>query len=83
MSQTKVEKNKELKRNRKKIVKRQKFMTRIYILIAAAATCALAVWIGFTARHYYNNWREKNPVTTKVDLSELTKFSQSLSDSTN
>lgn len=79
MSQEKVNRNKELKHNRRKIVKRQKIQ-RIAAGIAAAVVCAaLVVWIGFSLYNKYEDYQKENTSAVSVDMSSISEYLNSLS----
>lgn len=48
MSQEKVDKYKQEKANRKKIIAKQKLKKKLYILAGALVTVAFAIWIGWS-----------------------------------
>lgn len=80
MSQEKVDKNKELKYNRKKIVKKNRrkhiFNMILTVVIVCGALGAVFGWIGYSA---YKNYEEnKETVSTAVDLSALADYMSSL-----
>ena len=75
MSQVKVDRNKELKKNRKKIVKRQK-ATRLAGQIGGCVL-ALAVvgWLGYSAYGVYEEAHADDPLpSTAVDLSAISDY---------
>ena len=80
MSQAKVDRNKELKRNRKKIVKRERRMRHLYTALTAVVCLAAAGWIGYSGYTLYTEKQaeaEENAeiVKTPIDISALTGFS--------
>lgn len=77
MSQAKVDRYKEEKKNRKQTIKREKrnriLERTVGVLIAAAIVC----WIGFSGYSYY---QEKKPTTkTELSMAALNDYLSSLS----
>ena len=77
MSQAKVDRYKEEKKNRKQTIKREKrnriLERTVGVLIAAAIVC----WIGFSGYSYY---QEKKPTTkTELSMTALNDYLSSLS----
>ena len=72
MSQAKVERYKQEKKNRKAQVKKQKRKKVFGRVIVVLICAAIAVWIGFSAYSYH----EKNrPVkTTSINLDSIQNF---------
>jgi hypothetical protein len=80
MSQAKVDRYKESKKNRKKEIKkakRNKALTRIVgVLVGAAIAC----WIGYSG---YSSYQSNKPMTyTEVNMDAITNYLNSLSTST-
>lgn len=86
MSQEKVERNKEIKKNRKKLVKKER-RNRIFAgIIAIAIVCAAGVWIGYSIYGTVKESREEaaaneKKVTTPIDLSALTSYTAGVRES--
>lgn len=77
MSQAKVDRYKEEKKNRKQTIKKEKrnriLGRTVGVLIAAAIVC----WIGFSGYSYY---QEKKPTTkTELSMTALNDYLSSLS----
>ena len=62
MSQAKVDRNKQLKRDRKKIVKREHRREKVLI------------WLGFSISQQVEKHHEANPSTVKVDIKDIFNF---------
>ena len=78
MSQAKVDRYKEEKKNRKQTMKKEKrnrvLARTVGVIIAAAIVC----WIGFSGYSYY---QEKKPTTkTEISMTALNDYLSSLSD---
>lgn len=76
MSQKKVDKYKQDKANRQKIMKREKVLRRVEITVAAVVLAALLVWFCIAV---YRNSQEKalenaDTVTTSLDLTEVDSY---------
>ena len=76
MSQKKVDKYKQDKANRQKIMKREKVLRRVEITVAAVVLAALRVWFCIAV---YRNSQEKalenaDTVTTSLDLTEVDSY---------
>ena len=76
MSQKKVDKYKQDKANRQKIMKREKVLRRVEITVAAVVLAALLVWCCIAV---YRNSQEKalenaDTVTTSLDLTEVDSY---------
>ena len=74
MSQEKVEKKKELKRNRKKIVRREHRMAKLGIVITVVAAVFIAGWLAYSITNKGVAYQEDHPKTVKVDLSSISDF---------
>ena len=75
MSQAKVDHNKELKKNRKKIVKRQKMERTVSRTILAIIIVAAIGFVGYSGYGVYEKAHEDDPiVTNKVDISAVTDY---------
>ena len=72
MSQEKVDRYKEHKRNRKKEIRRAKRRKKLAILAGIAVAAALVVWISVSG---YNNYQDNIPIaTTEVNLDALDDY---------
>lgn len=79
MSQAKVDKYKEAKKNRKKLMKKEKIQKYLQIGAACIVAVALIVMAGFSVYNIYESKQPKQKVT--VDYSAIASLSQSLSES--
>ncbi|MBQ6386720.1 MAG: hypothetical protein IJJ38_11210 [Lachnospiraceae bacterium] len=81
MSQKKVDQYKEYKKNRAKILKREKMVRRIE-MIAAALICAVLVgWLGYSAVQTRNKAAEENaqaPAAVEVDMNAYMDYVNTL-----
>ncbi|MGN0361314.1 MAG: hypothetical protein ACI4ET_00575 [Bilifractor sp.] len=82
MSQKKVDLYKEEKKNRKKIMKREKIRSILTIVVAVAVFGALIGWFSWAV---YNNVKANqdttaNATTTELDLSDIDAYNSSLSE---
>ena len=69
MSQKKVEKYKEYKKNRAQILKREKMMRRLEYIVAALICAVLVVWLAVSAVQTRKRDAEANePEVTAVEL---------------
>lgn len=75
MSQEKVDHNKELKKNRKKIVRRSKRNAKIAMIIAIAVAIVAVWWIVYSIQGRVEQYHEDNPKTVTVDLSDIFNYS--------
>ena len=69
MSQKKVDRYKEEKANRKKIMKREKMQRK---------AAAFVVWLGYSAFGYFSKQEDGAPIQTEVDLSAITEYMNGL-----
>lgn len=76
MSQAKVDRNKEQKANRKKIVAREKRQVALVKLCGAAILIAILGWAGYSAYGIY----ESNQPSIYADLTAINDYAASLSD---
>ncbi|MCI8483528.1 MAG: hypothetical protein HFH41_04225 [Lachnospiraceae bacterium] len=74
MSQKKVDRYKEEKANRKKIMKREKIKRSIATVCGTLASIAVIGWVGYSAYGYFHKQEEKNPVQTEIDISALNEY---------
>lgn len=77
MSQEKVDRYKEQKKNRKAIQAKKKRNTLIAKACGTLVALALVVWLGYSAVDSYQNRQNSEPVT--VDTSALDDYTASLS----
>ena len=82
MSQEKVDEYKEEKKNRKKLMKQEKFQQHLILGITLACLAALIVWFCMAL---YGNAQQKASensaaVTTDLDLSQIEAYQQTLND---
>lgn len=75
MSQEKVDRYKEQKRNRKAILAKKKRNALISRICAGAAVAALACWIGYSVMDNYQAKQNSKPVT--ADISALDEYTAS------
>ena len=81
MSQQKVEQNKKLKQNRKKIVAREKWIRRLWALLGLVLALLIIGWVAYSIDAKVEANRKANPTTTEVDLSDLMNFNLDNDDS--
>ena len=72
MSQEKVDRNKELKRNRKEILKKQRRQRIIGRVCGAVIAVVIVGWIGFSAWDTYE--QRRTSTAAEVDLSAITDY---------
>ena len=85
MSQAKVDRYKEEKANRKKIMKKQKMKSAIAAACGTVVCVAVVGWIRYSAYGYFRTQDEKSPQTqTEVNMDALSEYMTALptSDST-
>ena len=76
MSQAKVERYKEEKRNRKTIIEKEKRKHKLNLFIGGIVAVALAGWIGVSG---YNMYQAGKPLeTVYVDMTELDNYMNGL-----
>ena len=76
MSQEKVDRYKEKKANRKKIMRKEKIMDVVRKTVLTVIALALVGWLGFSG---YTNYKESIPRSTvEVDYSAITEYMSSL-----
>ena len=76
MSQAKVERYKEAKKNRKETMAREKRKHTLNVAIAGVICVALLGWIGYSGFQVYEN--NKPLETVYVDMTELNDYMNSL-----
>ena len=78
MSQAKVDRYKEEKKNRKKTLKKEKRNRVLARTIGVVVAAVIVCWIGFSGYSYY---QEKKPMTkTELSMTALNDYLNSLSD---
>ncbi|MGL6198620.1 MAG: hypothetical protein ACRC3H_06760 [Lachnospiraceae bacterium] len=77
MSQEKVDKYKEQKANRKKIIKKEKRMRVLRNCVAAVIGLAVIGWIGYSAVGKYQDAQPRE--VAEVDFTAVSEYIQSLS----
>lgn len=80
MSQEKVDYNKEQKRNRKQIVKKQRRQKALRITLTTIAAVLLVTWVGYSV---YTKKQAKDAETTNyltIDSSALSDYLSNLSE---
>lgn len=80
MSQEKVDRKKELKYNRKKIVKRQKIQRVVSGIAAGVIGIALVVWIGYSFYGKYEEYQKENKSAVTVDMSSISDYLDALAE---
>lgn len=79
MSQAKVDKHKELKKNKKKIVKRQKINRFMWAILGTVITVALVAFVVYSGYRSYEEAHADDPLpTVEVDLSSVTDYETAL-----
>lgn len=76
MSQEKVDKYKEQKANRKKIMRKEKMMHRVRQSVVGVIGVLLIGWLGFSAYGMYENSRPKK--TVEIDYDAITQYQSDL-----
>lgn len=76
MSQEKVDKYKEEKANRKKIMRRQKIMGIVRKSILSLAALALVAWLGYSAYDMYESGKER--VVAEVNYDSVMTYLDNL-----
>ena len=74
MSQAKVDRYKEEKANRKKVMRKEKIANRLRKCAVAVVAAALVVWIGYSA---YNMYESSRPVK-EVNYQSVDTFNQEI-----
>ena len=81
MSQAKVEHNKELKRNRKKLVKKQRRSETMAKAVGVLAVCAVVGWIGYSVYGLYEQAHANDPLpTVAADVSAIEDYVDGLTE---
>ena len=76
MSQAKVDRYKEEKANRKKIMRKEKIANRLRKCVVAIVAAVLVVWIGYSA---YNMYESSRPVKkAEVNYQSVDTFNQEI-----
>ena len=76
MSQAKVDRYKEEKANRKKIMRREKIANKLRTCVVGIVAIALVFWIGYSA---YNMYESSRPVKeAKVNYQSIDTFNQEI-----
>ncbi len=76
MSQEKVDRHKEEKANRKKIMRREKIISYLQRCVVALVAVVLVAWIGFSAYNMYENSRTAE--STEIDYTAFFELSEEL-----
>ena len=74
MSQVKVDKRKELKRNRKKIVKQNKIKKLAGWTAAVIILAAVVGWLGWSSYNKIEEAKKENVVSTTADTSAISDY---------
>ena len=80
MSQEKVDRYKQEKANRKKIMRKQKAMGIVRKLILAVVAIALVGWLGYSAFDIYESGKER--VVAEVNYDAVTNYLNNMSTTT-
>lgn len=78
MSQEKVNRYKEEKANRKKIMKREKIKKVILSISGSVVGICLVVWLGYSGYNFFRTQKTENPTKTEIDLSAATDYLDTL-----
>lgn len=78
MSQKKVEQYKENKKNRKKIMKKEKRILLLEKLGGFIVCAAIVLWAGFSIYKYAGSDSSKNPTTTSVNIEAISNYYSSI-----
>jgi hypothetical protein len=70
MSQAKVDRYKEEKANRKKIMAKEKLMSRIRVAIGCLIAVAIVGWAGFSGYRAYENNKPMKTIYANLDAIE-------------
>ncbi|MBM6802057.1 hypothetical protein H6B07_05110 [Mediterraneibacter glycyrrhizinilyticus] len=77
MSQEKVDRYKQEKANRKKIMRKQKVMNIVRKSVLTLAALALVAWLGYSAYDVYDSGKER--VVAEVNYDAVTNYLNGLS----
>ena len=72
MSQEKVNRYKQEKANRKKIMRKQKAMSIVRKAVLSVAALALVAWLGYSAYDMYESGKER--VVAEVNYDAITNY---------
>ena len=72
MSQEKVDRYKQEKANRKKIMRKQKAMSIVRKAVLSVAALALVAWLGYSAYDMYESGKER--VVAEVNYDVITNY---------
>ena len=78
MSQEKVDRYKQEKANRKKIMRKQKVMNIVRKSVLTLAALALVAWLGYSAYDMYESGRER--AVSEVNYDAVTNYVESLTE---
>ncbi len=76
MSQEKVDRHKEEKANRKKIMRREKIISYLQRTVVGLIAIALVAWVGFSAYNMYESSRTAE--STEIDYTAFFELSESI-----
>ena len=77
MSQEKVDRHKQKKANRKKIMRKQRAMSIVRKAVLTLAALALVAWLGYSAYDIYESGKER--VVAEVNYDAVTNYLNGLS----
>ena len=77
MSQEKVDRHKQEKANRKKIMRKQRAMSIVRKAVLTLAALALVAWLGYSAYDIYESGKER--VVAEVNYDAVTNYLNGLS----
>ena len=80
MSQAKVDKRKEEKKNRDKIMRKEKLSRALVALLGVVIVAAIGVWIGFSVYQKQQQIELADIQYTDVNMSALYDYENSLSE---
>ncbi|MCR5054282.1 MAG: hypothetical protein K6A69_05510 [Lachnospiraceae bacterium] len=78
MSQEKVDKKKELKANRKDIVKKKKIQNVVRGAVVALVAVLAVLWMGISGYSKYEAYQEENPKTYSVNINPISDYEATL-----
>lgn len=80
MSQAKVDRYKNEKANRKKIMKQTK-IKKVILSVVGTVVCVVAIgWVGYSGYNYFAKPDASNPTQTEVDMSAINDYMEDLGD---